>query len=115
MDYSDDDISASREELDAHLNSNGPSDDSDQILSGASESDLDADMPSAAVATSGTAADGSAGGLSGDAAVAAQDALMSGEMSTNAALLQLQVELLARNIAHVMQLLQSSHNLHPNS
>lgn len=88
VDYSED-VAASEDRLgrDNHRSS----DDNDSGFSDDHDSDLDNARPSAAAAAAGTAANGLPAAIDEDAAASAQNALLSGELSTNAALLQLQV------------------------
>lgn len=89
MDFSDDDVSASGDELehDGNDNADFEQDDSDAAGSDSDEAG-DADMPQAQAVAAAAAAKPVAGRQE---VQAAQDALLGGEISTNAALLQLQV------------------------
>jgi hypothetical protein len=87
MDFSDDDVSASGDELEPQENDDVELEQADSDEAG-SDSD-DADMPQAQVAT--VTAAGATPATGRQEVQAAQDALLGGEISTNAALLQLQV------------------------
>lgn len=88
MDFSDEDVSASEDELQHDYDGSVDGDDGVPTPSDDEDNQEAADMTAAAQqAVPNT----TAAGMRQETAVAAQDALMNGELSTNAALLQLQV------------------------
>jgi hypothetical protein len=88
MDFSDDDVSASGDELECSENDDVELEQADNDETGSDSGDEQ--MPQAQAAAAAAAA-GAAPAAGREAVQAAQEALLSGEISTNAALLQLQV------------------------